>query len=64
LAVFVLDKGKTPPVSAISIVRVRFDTQALENSEILGVEYQQGTLGCGRTAFHPRLAVTVASGGF
>jgi 5-methylcytosine-specific restriction endonuclease McrA len=35
------------PVSAISAERVRFDTQALENPEISGVEYRQGTLaGC------------------
>jgi hypothetical protein len=27
------------PVSAISVERVRFDTQALENPEILSVEY-------------------------
>jgi 5-methylcytosine-specific restriction endonuclease McrA len=32
------------PVSALSIERVRFDTQLLENPEISGVEYQQGTL--------------------
>jgi 5-methylcytosine-specific restriction endonuclease McrA len=32
------------PVSAISVERVRFDTQSLENPEISGVEYQQGTL--------------------
>jgi hypothetical protein len=32
------------PVSAISLERVRFDTQALRNPEIEGVEYQQGTL--------------------
>jgi 5-methylcytosine-specific restriction endonuclease McrA len=32
------------PVSAISQELARFDTQALENPEIEGVEYQQGTL--------------------
>ncbi len=32
------------PVSAISVERVRFDTQLMENPEISGVEYQQGTL--------------------
>jgi 5-methylcytosine-specific restriction endonuclease McrA len=32
------------PVSAISSELVRFDMQALENPEISGVEYQQGTL--------------------
>jgi 5-methylcytosine-specific restriction endonuclease McrA len=32
------------PVSAISLELVRFDTQALQNSEIEGLEYQQGTL--------------------
>jgi 5-methylcytosine-specific restriction endonuclease McrA len=31
------------PVSAISAERVRFETQALENPDILGVEDQQGT---------------------
>jgi 5-methylcytosine-specific restriction endonuclease McrA len=35
------------PVGAISQELVRFDTQALENPEIAGIEYQQGTLaGC------------------
>lgn len=32
------------PVSAISVEIVRFDTQKMENPEISGVEYQQGTL--------------------
>jgi 5-methylcytosine-specific restriction endonuclease McrA len=32
------------PLQAISMELVRFDTQALENPEISGVEYQQGTL--------------------
>lgn len=32
------------PVTAISMERVRFDTQLLENPQISGVEYQQGTL--------------------
>jgi 5-methylcytosine-specific restriction endonuclease McrA len=32
------------PVTALSQELVRFDTQAMENSEIRGVEYQQGTL--------------------
>ena len=32
------------PVTAISQELVRFDTQALQNPEISGVEYQQGTL--------------------
>lgn len=32
------------PVGYISLERVRFDTQALNNPEIKGVEYQQGTL--------------------
>jgi 5-methylcytosine-specific restriction endonuclease McrA len=32
------------PVSALSVERVRFDTQLLENPEISGVGYQQGTL--------------------
>jgi 5-methylcytosine-specific restriction endonuclease McrA len=32
------------PVSRIIVERVRFDTQQLENPEIQGIEYQQGTL--------------------
>lgn len=32
------------PVSAVSQELVRFDTQALQNPEITGIEYQQGTL--------------------
>ena len=32
------------PVTAISQELVRFDTQKLQNPEISGVEYQQGTL--------------------
>jgi len=32
------------PVKALSQVLVRFDTQAIQNPEISGVEYQQGTL--------------------
>ena len=32
------------PVNSISLELVRFDTQVLENPEIDGVEYQQGTL--------------------
>ncbi len=35
---------KVAPVSAISVETVRFDTQKMENPEISGVEYQQGTL--------------------
>lgn len=35
---------KLAPVTAISQELVRFDTQALQNPEISGVEYQQGTL--------------------
>jgi 5-methylcytosine-specific restriction endonuclease McrA len=35
---------KLVPVTGIAIELVRFDTQALENPEIGGVEYQQGTL--------------------
>ena len=31
------------PITAISVEHVRFDTQKLENPEIAGVEYQQGT---------------------
>jgi 5-methylcytosine-specific restriction endonuclease McrA len=32
------------PVTALSLELVRFDTQAMQNPEISGVEYQQGTL--------------------
>ncbi|MEA1053129.1 RNA-guided endonuclease IscB [Lamprobacter modestohalophilus] len=32
------------PITAISQERVRFDTQIMQNPEISGVEYQQGTL--------------------
>jgi 5-methylcytosine-specific restriction endonuclease McrA len=32
------------PITACSLELVKFDTQALENPEISGVEYQQGTL--------------------
>ena len=32
------------PVTSISVERVRFDMQLLENAEISGVEYQHGTL--------------------
>jgi 5-methylcytosine-specific restriction endonuclease McrA len=32
------------PIGALSLELVRFDTQLLENHEIRGVEYQQGTL--------------------
>jgi 5-methylcytosine-specific restriction endonuclease McrA len=32
------------PIRAISMELVRFDTQLMENAEISGVEYQQGTL--------------------
>ncbi|EAZ88598.1 RNA-guided endonuclease IscB [Crocosphaera chwakensis] len=35
---------KLCPVDSISVELVRFDTQQLENPEISGVEYQQGTL--------------------
>ena len=32
------------PVSALSLELVKFDTQQMQNAEITGVEYQQGTL--------------------
>lgn len=32
------------PITAVSVETVRFDTQALQNPEISGVQYQQGTL--------------------
>ncbi|HEY4034627.1 MAG TPA: RNA-guided endonuclease IscB [Ktedonobacteraceae bacterium] len=34
----------TCPIAAISMERVKFDMQIMENAEISGVEYQQGTL--------------------
>jgi len=34
----------TTPISSISVEAVRFDTQKLQNPEISGVQYQQGTL--------------------
>jgi 5-methylcytosine-specific restriction endonuclease McrA len=36
--------SRLAPVTAIDMELVRFDTQLLENPEICGVEYQQGTL--------------------
>ncbi|HBP78025.1 MAG TPA: HNH endonuclease, partial [Halomonas sp.] len=36
--------SKSAPITGISQELVRFDTQKLENPEISGVEYQQGTL--------------------
>ena len=36
--------SRLAPVTAISQELVRFDTQKLDNPEISGVEYQQGTL--------------------
>lgn len=36
--------GKLAPITALDQELVRFDTQKLENPEISGVEYQQGTL--------------------
>lgn len=35
---------KLCPIAAISLELVRFDTQALQNPEISGIEYQHGTL--------------------
>ena len=35
---------RTCPIAAISMERVKFDMQFMENAEISGVEYQQGTL--------------------
>lgn len=35
---------KLTPINAISVENVRFDTQLMENKNIKGVEYQQGTL--------------------
>ena len=35
---------KLAPVTGLSMEQVRFDTQKLQNPEISGVEYQQGTL--------------------
>ena len=36
--------GRLAPVSALSVELVRFDMQALQNPEIEGAQYQQGTL--------------------
>jgi 5-methylcytosine-specific restriction endonuclease McrA len=36
--------SRLAPVAGIAVERVRFDMQLLENPEISGVEYQQGTL--------------------
>lgn len=36
--------AKLVPITSIEVESVRFDTQALQNPEISGVEYQQGTL--------------------
>jgi 5-methylcytosine-specific restriction endonuclease McrA len=35
---------RVAPIEALSMELARFDTQALENPEIRGIEYQQGTL--------------------
>lgn len=35
---------KLCPITAVSLELVRFDTQVLQNPEISGIEYQQGTL--------------------
>ncbi len=35
---------KACPIAAVSVELVRFDTQRMQNAEISGVEYQQGTL--------------------
>ena len=32
------------PIAAMSVEHIRFDTQQMQNAEIAGVEYQQGTL--------------------
>jgi 5-methylcytosine-specific restriction endonuclease McrA len=36
--------GKLVPITAIHVESVRFDSQLLQNPEITGIEYQQGTL--------------------
>jgi 5-methylcytosine-specific restriction endonuclease McrA len=36
--------SKVVPISSVAIESVRFDTQSMENPEISGKEYQQGTL--------------------
>jgi len=41
---WVLRIQRWAPVTALSSELVRFDTQALQNPEISGIEYQQGTL--------------------
>lgn len=41
---WILRLYRLSPVNSISMELVKFDTQALENPEINGIEYQQGTL--------------------
>ena len=36
--------GRLAPITAIEVESVRFDTQLLQNPQISGIEYQQGTL--------------------
>ena len=36
--------GKLAPITAIEVESVRFDSQRLQNPQISGIEYQQGTL--------------------
>src|SRR5258708_13232781 len=36
--------GKVCPITAISLELVRFDLQLMQNPEISGIQYQQGTL--------------------
>ena len=44
IATWVDRLSKCAPVTGIAVETVRFDTQALQNPEIEGAEYQQGTL--------------------
>ena len=36
--------GKLAPITAIEVESVRFDSQLLQNPQVSGIEYQQGTL--------------------
>lgn len=47
VAAWVTRLRKLAPITALTVEAVRFDTQILQNPEISGVQYQQGTLaGC------------------
>jgi hypothetical protein len=41
---FVIKMAKFAPITSVSVEIVKFDTQAMDNPDIQGVQYQQGTL--------------------